>query len=174
MKGGVRQHQPEQRAAGRDGVGDRRGVEPTKQYDRAGRTAQHGGFGVVDVGVAARDVEIANQHRRRAWRRAPCASVSRRPPSLVDAAGQVIAADSFDGDHGARAQRALGGGHGRIRSAYFDRPPSGTTATARSPGRRSVARGSGDPPDRGIRRRSVHTWRTPPSWWPDGRTAILG
>ena len=174
MQGGVGQHQPEQRAAGRHGVGDRRAGAPAQQHDRAGGTRQHRGLGVVDVGVAARDVEVADQHRERLGAaRLSCPQRTDRR-LVVDGAGQVVAADSLDGDHRARRQRALGGGQRGIRSGRSGRPPTKTTATDRNRGRRSAARGTGGPPDRGIRRRTARTWRMPTWWWPGGRRAARG
>ena len=105
----VGQHQPDQRAAGCDGVGDRRIPTTPQQHDRPGRTREHRGFGVVDVCVAARDVEIPHQHGQ--WLGAPRFPGPQRSDHrlVVDPTGQVIAADALDRDHGARGQCLLGG-----------------------------------------------------------------
>ena len=105
----VRQHQPDQWAAGRDGLGERRVAATPQQHDRPRGTREHRGFGVVDVCIAACDVEIPHQDGERLG--APRFTGPQRNDRrlVVDPASQVIAADAFDRDHGARGQCLLGG-----------------------------------------------------------------
>jgi hypothetical protein len=61
----IRQHQAQQRAAGCDGISDRSVGASAQQHDRPSGAGEHGGLGVADMGIAAGDVEIAHQHRKR-------------------------------------------------------------------------------------------------------------
>ena len=112
----VGQHKPDQRAAGCDGVGERRVLAASQQHDRSGRTRKHRGFSVVDVCVAACDVQVPHQHRQRLG--APRFSGAQRNDRrlVVHSTGEVIPADALDRDHSACDQCLLGGRQRRIGS----------------------------------------------------------